>query len=176
MSSLTKLKECFAFLMQEVQGKKLRKKCLGAPLLTLFFGETAYYNDLLIFMGKSGENQELYEKMDFLVKGMKDLDFHVQCFHCKQKANHLLYYKRKFLGFSFVSCGKPKCNFKTLGHTNDCTMVSLDLSNLLTICPDASVRYELSSFLKQGWGLPAKYNFSKFNQIIVEKLLAKGWQ
>ncbi|MEF2175008.1 MAG: hypothetical protein V3575_00940 [Candidatus Absconditabacteria bacterium] len=175
MNDLTQLKEAFVFELREIQGKKIRKNNIGFKLLTLFFTEPAYFYDIYIHAQQTPACKELYEKLDCILQGIKSLDFEVKCVICGEKANYLLYQKKKFLGFSFLSCGKNQCNSRMVVNSKDCNKVSLEIDNLLSICPDPGVRYELLSFLKMGLGLNPKYSFKRFSSTIVEKLKEKNW-
>lgn len=170
MHDLTKLKEAFEYELIEVEGKKIRKNNIGSKLLTLLFSEPTYFYDLYIYSQNVPACKDLFEKLDCILQAIKSLKFEVKCVICGEKANYLLYHKKKFLGFSFLSCGKDSCNSRIIVNTKDCNKVSLEIDNLLSICPDPGVRYELLSFLKMGLDLKQKYNFKTYSTSILQKL------
>lgn len=176
MYNLTKLKEAFVYELKESEGKRIRKNNIGCKLLTLFFTEPAYFYDLYIHSQKVDSCKDLYEKLDCILQAIKALKFEVKCEICGEKANYLLYHKNKFLGFSFLSCGKGICNSRMVVNSKDCNKVSLEIDNLLSICPDPGVRYELLSFLKIGLNLKPKYSFKNYSISIVEKLEKQNWR
>lgn len=173
MHDLAKLKQAFEYELLDLHGKKIRKNSLGCKLLTLLFTEPSYFYDIYIHSQQTPACKELYESLDCILQGIKSMDFEVKCVVCGEKANFLLYQKKRFLGFSFLSCGENSCNTRILSNPKDTNKVSLEIDNLLSICPDPAVRWELVSFLKIGLGLKPKYSFKNYSQTILDKLAKK---